>query len=315
VENTEKVAEILGNGPDRPPRQVPHWAKGAAAVLVVIGAVAYQVRDGGGDGEPRPVASSVPSATPSPLQPPVAAGPDAHVGKGETPGLMIDRLPKGGLVNRVDRTAAQGPWSVTVRRTDGSLGRHSAVVTFPVPKPVDRGGPFLWPLGGDFARIRGDLSFAELKAIADATVVRDGRPVVRPPKGFRVVSSARYWSTELHETRYRTMDLHEGGSLGGGLTFTGVTRGGWFEDELYLAGAEYVGSVHGKPAVASVQVGGNGGIAWEPSAGVVAFIGYSGDQFGHASIEALLRLGVRSVLVPERDWRDHDPQRVDQPHD
>jgi hypothetical protein len=276
--------------------------------------VAYQVRDDDGDHRPEPVASATPSTTPSPLHPPVTAGPDAPVGKDETPGLLIDGSTSA-LLNRVDRTAPKGPWSVTVRRTDGSLGRHSAVVTFPVPKAVDQGGPFLWPLGGGFARIRGDLSFAELKAIADATAVRGGRPVVRPPKGFRVVSSARYWSSEVREARYESRDLGESGTIDAGLTFTGVTRGGWFEDELYLAGSEYAGSVHGKPAVASVQVGGNGGIAWEPSAGVVAYIGYSGGQFGRAPIEALLRLGARSVLVSEKDWRDLHPEHVDQPHD
>jgi hypothetical protein len=312
VENTENVVEILGHGPDRPRRQVPNWVKGAAAVLLVIGAVAYQVRDG--DAEPRPVASSAPSTTPSRIESHVPVGPDIPVPKGETPGLLIDG-PTNGLVNRVDRTAAKGPWSVTVRRADGSLGRHSAVVTFPVPKPVDQGGPFLWPLGGDFARIRGDLSFAELKAIADATVVRDGRPVVRPPKGFTVASSAPYWSSEVHETRYGTRDLGESHELDAGLTFTGVTRGGWFEDQLFMAGSEYVGWVSAKPVVASVQVGGNGGIAWEPSAGVIAYIGYSGAQFDRESIEALLRLGSRSVLTPEKDWQDLGPDTIDQPHD
>jgi hypothetical protein len=314
VENTENVVEILGNGPDGPQRQVPHWVKGAAAVLVVVGVVAYQVRDGDGGGEPRPVASSATSSTPSPLQPPVPVGPDATVGKGEIPGLLIDG-PVGGLVNRVDRTAARGPWSVTVRRADGSLGRHSAVVTFPVPKPVDQGGPFLWPLGGDFARIRGDLSFAELRAIADATVARDGRPVVRPPKGFKVASSAPYWSSEVHETRYGTRDLGESDALDAGLTFTGVRRGGWFEDQLFMAGSEYVGSIHAKPVVAfSVPIGGNGGIAWEPSAGVIAYIGYSGGHFDRESIEALLRLGARSVLASEKDWQDLGPQKINQPH-
>jgi hypothetical protein len=309
VEKTEGVTEYLGNGPDEPRARVPRWVTAGAVVVVAAGAVAvaYQFRGGSVD-EPRP--SPTPSVALPVPGPPVEPGPDARVVRDETPGLLIDG-PIGGAVNGVDRAAATGPWSVTVRRADGSFGRHSAVVTFPVAK---RGESLRWPLDGRYARIRGDLSAGELKAIASATTVRDGRPVVHAPSGFTVVSTARYWGRETHETRYGARDLAEADALGGGLVFTGVTRGGWFEDELYLAGAEYAGTVHARPVVASVQVGGNGGIAWEPAPGVVAFLGYSGGAFDHAAVEALLRLGVRSSLVTERDWQALHPQKVDAPH-
>ncbi|MEO5873374.1 MAG: hypothetical protein ABIS86_22455 [Streptosporangiaceae bacterium] len=306
------MAEVLSSGPEGPRRTVPRWAVVGAVVLAAAGVGAYQLR--GEEGAARPSAPpSLPESVALPLGgPPAREGPAARVGRGETPGLLIDG-PTSGAVNRVDRGVATGPWSVTVRRFDGSFGRHGAVVTFPVPAAVDRAGSFLWRLGNGFARVRGDLSAAELKAVADATTVGDGRPVVRAPHGFTVVSSGRYRGAETHETRYGAQDLAEADALGDGLVFTGVTRGGWFEDELYLARADYAGTVHARTAVASVQVGGNGGIAWEPAPGVVAYLGYSGSEFDRAAIEALLRLGVRSSLVPERDWRALHPQKVDTP--
>ena len=117
-----------------------------------------------------------------------------------------------------DAGATQGPWSVIVRRTDGSLGRHGAVITYPVPSlttgrtvrigsalrrvapgascvgrtvtncttrkvaavigHVDKAGGIVWPLNGRFARIRGDLGSSMLSTLAARVAVRKGHPSV-----------------------------------------------------------------------------------------------------------------------------------------
>jgi hypothetical protein len=86
---------------------------------------------------------------------------------------------------------------VVVGQPGGSLGRHGAVVTFPFRAPprgddgtlvdiggvtgVASGGAVTWSLAGGYARVRGDLSEAELVAVAAGTSIVGGQPVVRPP--------------------------------------------------------------------------------------------------------------------------------------
>ena len=86
-----------------------------------------------------------------------------------------------------------------MRRADGSLGRHGAVVTYPARTndPTNTGAPIrigsatgisgrgfiLWTLGNGNARIRGDLPQADLVHIAELTRLVAGRPQVRPPRG------------------------------------------------------------------------------------------------------------------------------------
>ena len=53
----------------------------------------------------------------------------------------------GSALERWDFSALKGPWSVVIRATNGHLGGHSAVVTFPVDLTAS-GVPSTKPQGG-----------------------------------------------------------------------------------------------------------------------------------------------------------------------
>jgi hypothetical protein len=241
--------------------------------------------------------------------------------------LIIDCAGGGSSLDRRDPTASSGPWTVVVRRTDGSLGRHGAAVTFPVAAPpagagtvkvggtAGKAGPdsVTWPVGGAYARIRGDLPEPALITIAARTSVVGGRPVVKePPAGYAVAGGGPYRPPAIHEIRYGSAEVGEQTALGGGLTYTGVVRGGGFEDQLYAAHGTPAGQVGGRPAVVSPVFGRNGSLAWEPAPGVVAYVGYSGSSLTDGAVAALLRLAQRSRPVNDGQWRATRPQAVEQ---
>ena len=88
---------------------------------------------------------------------------------------------------------------------------------------------------------------ADLVHIAELTTVVAGRPQVRPPAGFRVIARAPSRLPLIHEIRYGSGDLGVAPALGDGLTYTGLTSGGGFEDALYVERATPAGTVHGAP--------------------------------------------------------------------
>lgn len=196
---------------------------------------------------------------------------------------------------------------------DRGLGRHGAVVTYPasVTDFADTGAPIrvgsttgisgrgfiLWPLGNGRARVRGDLPQADLVHIAQLTTVVAGRPQVRPPAGLRVIARAPYRLPLIHEIWYGSSKLGLGSALGGGITFTALTSGGGFEDALYATGATPAGTVDGAPALVSSVQGGNGTLAWEPSAGVVAYVGWSGAPISAKAVTALRNLAAGTYLL------------------
>lgn len=221
--------------------------------------------------------------------------------------------------------ASTGPWSVILRRPDGSLGREGAVLTYPVEAPpgpttakvngVDaRGahGHLWWPIGGKHARLRGELTQAELITIAEATEIIEGRPRVDTPPGFREVWSGLFTPPVSRDARYGSDELGEE-SLAG-LVFTNVATGAEFEDNLYaqaLRPPAEPRAVHGRPAVFSTYHGGNGVLAWETEPGTVAFVGWSGNAASEAQVAALLRLAHRAVLLDEDQWRATEPQVIE----
>ena len=236
--------------------------------------------------------------------------------------------PRGSYLTRSDPTAVNGPWTVVVRRADGSLGRYGAVVTYPAPPNdaantgapirvgsatgISRPGFILWRLGNGQARIRGDLPQADLVHIAELTTVVAGRPQVRPPAGFRVIARAPSRLLLVHEIRYASADLGVGPALGDGLTYTGLTSGGGFEDALYAEGATPAGTVHGAAAVLSSVQGGNGTLAWEPSPGVVAYVGWSGAEVNAKIVTALRTLAEGAHILTPSQWLAAKPQLADQ---
>ncbi len=228
--------------------------------------------------------------------------------------------------------AAGGAWTVVVRQTRGSLGRNGAVVTYPAPTNdfTDIGAPIrvgsvtgtagrgfiLWPLGNGYARIRGDLPQTDLVRIAQFTMLLSGLlPEVRPTQGFRVIARGPSRLPLIHEVRYSSADLGLVPALGEGLIYTGVTSGGGFEDALYAAGVRPAGTVHGSPAVLSSVQGGNATLAWEPSAGVVAYVGWSGAEMSTKAITALRELAAGSYMLTPSQWLATKPELVEQEND
>jgi hypothetical protein len=306
-------------GPRRP---VPRWVSIAAAVALAVGVGAYLLVGHGRSPErkaaPEPTATAPASDTdPIPTPPPIAcpatdAPVDANpvpvsaavaVGLGNGPVLLA--------LDRHDAGAARGPWTVAVRAAGGSLGRRGAVITFPVPavgagwEPVDvsgvpgrtLGNALVWPIGGAFARVRGDQPLTDLIRIAAETTVRDGRPIVDPLTGFATVSSLPYRAGDIYEARYAASTLGRPGNALG-FIYSGLVRAGGFEDRLYEDGFTDTFTVHGHPAVLSQVLGGSATLAWEVAPGVIAFVGYSGPSPTSTTECALVTLARASRLVP-----------------
>lgn len=319
------MSEILSGGPERPPWKPPRWLIMAAVAAVTITALVLGFLAINSDDSPQ---SATPRMSPPPRSPAVSTfpdGPNTYAARDATPGLVITGAAVGqASLNRHDPSATAGPWTVTVRRADGSLARNGAVVTFPVRKPRvgrpiriggaagwDRNGEIVWPLAGSYARVRGDLPRARLVAIATRTAVSSGHPEVRAPSGFSVVSTGPARPHVLREARYGSDEVGESGELSSGLTFTGVARCGGIEDRLYAVDTRPAGSVEGKPAVVTSGLVGNAVLAWEPEPGLVAYVGYSGAALDQSAISALRRLAEGSRLLSSQQWQATDPTTID----
>src|SRR5690606_10546657 len=131
--------EVISSGPERPPgtgRRV--WVAVAVCCLAVGGVLTARSvtapEDRAPSSAPTPSASGVPgSQSPVPGRAgSVEPGPDAEVGQAGTPALVFTGAASRAALDRLDPTAAQGSWSVVLRRPDGSLGHHSLVLTYPV---------------------------------------------------------------------------------------------------------------------------------------------------------------------------------------
>jgi hypothetical protein len=163
--------------------------------------------------------------------------------------------------------------------------------------------------------VRGDLAEHELISIAAGTAVAGGRPSVSAPAGYLVVSAGPYRPQVIHEVRYGSAEVGEGGALGGGLTYTSVLSGGGFEDQLYAVQTQDGGIIDGKPAVVSPVFGGNATLAWEPSPGLVAYVGYSGTAADDVAVAALRRLAGKARALTGAEWQALHPPTADQTND
>jgi hypothetical protein len=129
--------ELLELGP-RHPAPV-RWLSILAIVLAVVGVTTHAVRRSAVSSTPRAttprtvgtVSATVPSNGPIAL-PAVSQRPFPI----DTAAVVLGEVPQFADLQRTDGTAAQGPWSLVVRRRDGSLGRHGAVITYPVFPPA-----------------------------------------------------------------------------------------------------------------------------------------------------------------------------------
>lgn len=333
------MGDVLTGCPPETRRGLPRWLAALAVTLVAVGAVAWMAigRWPSGSGSPPTAPAAVPpAAATSPAPPavvpaftcagqPIPAAPRPTLPPGSVTAMALTGAVPGGALDRRGRTATAGPWASVVRRSDGALGRHGAVVIFPVTetplgRPVRVGGApgrvttgtVIWSIAGARARVRGDLGEPALLRIAAATRVAAGRPTVRPPAGYRVARVGPYRSPRAREIRYGGAELGPNGGLGG-LVYTGVAAGIDFEDRLYATFAHGCGTVHGSPAVVSTVGGGNGAIAWQPAPNMVAYLGYSGSDLSGSVLGALYRLAGQTRFLDERGWRAAKPQVVDQP--
>jgi hypothetical protein len=312
--------EVLDVGTDQPPWSPRRRAlAGALAAVVLAAGVGWSLgRNGAAEDDARPgpttpaVTTEETTRLPN-LEPPPTTLPLVPIPDGIPVALMIGPTSGDMALERQDADAATSPWAVVVRRNDGSFGRHGAVVTFPVSRP--RAGRSVavgdatgtaapkqvtWPIGGAWARVRGDLSERDLVAVARGVRIRDGHPQAVAPPGFRTVVAEQYEPTAIRELRF--------GGLAGeafGLTYTAVLAAAGFEDQIYAIGGISGGTVGGQPAIASAVGGGNGTLAWEAAPGVVALVGYSGSlPFGPEAIPRLRELGEGArYLTGGAAWR------------
>ena len=322
-------AEVTGSERYRRP-----WGLYLVVALVAVAvAVAAVAKLGGGTpstGPAPPTASAAPSSSspfdgalaPAPTTAPTAALDGSRGCSIGLPGLVIGQARRTGSVLRTwDCPAGDGAQTLVVRRTrDGSLGRNGAVVTFPV-NAMDPGaltspqlrhgmrgwwspGTLVWKVGGQYARVRGDLPPRTLAQVARGVTPKSWEGYdIRLPSGLQAVLWSSYGSVLVREVRYGAADVGESEALGDGLVYTAVLSGGGFEDRLYATHVTPAGRVHGHPAVISDVEGGNATIAWQPQLGTVALVGYSGASRSAATDAALRRLAARTELGAAQVWR------------
>jgi hypothetical protein len=318
------VSDVLSAGPEGTGRRRPHRRLVAAAVVVclVAGAVVAAVlradrphADAGAGDRPAEAGATVRGASPSGS--PLACGTAAPASRttGDAAAVVVgEGLHGASTLTRRDRTAVHGPWTVSVRAADGGFAHHGAVVTFPAAPSTAPGAAdphtVVRALAGAQVRVRGDLPRAQLLAVARATRVRDGRPVVRPPRGLTVLPAQPYRPGEVHEVRYEGSDLGQAGAVLG-FVYTGFLRGGGVEDALYALGARPDSRVHGGPAYVTTLLGGSAALVWSPAPGSVAYVGYSGRSPDDTAVAALRCLASATTSLTAVEWRRTQPTVVD----
>lgn len=326
------------------------WVAAVAALVVVAFLAGLLVGRGTGSRSPADSTTltlatsaarpprSVPATQPSwrlvPLEPiPLprgTAGPKGDVAAVDLYALQLGprSANRGGQsLERRDAGSVNGPWSLIVRRSDGFLGHHSSVITYPISASAwvsgqprirvgtvtghgDAFGGILWPIDGKYARIRGDLGRTVLADLAARVSVRHRHPVLdRPTAGLRVVAAEPYRARVVTESRYASGLLLGSNSIDG-LVYTGVLRGASFEEALLGEGTEPGANIGGHPAVTSTVGGGNATLAWEPTPGLIVFVGYSGGQDVPASTAALIELARAGRVLDHRQWTATKPAVV-----
>lgn len=257
-----------------------------------------------------------------------------------TPPTEIDVRSLGGLIvtgagsdlsyrhatlERVDVDAGNGPQAVVVRFARGTLGDRNAIVTYPAASSIgadpnpgsssDRSARSIVVRrpGGTISVRAVNLDEREMAAIAMATDVVDGRPVVSLPASVHasVVAAASLRPPVIREARYGCDALGEGDILGA-LCYTGLATSPGFEDAILGLSATPGPPVHGHESIVSSVGGGNATMAWEVVPGVIAYVGYSGSSLHQAQIDALGRLAERTILIAASDWAATEPQTGDQ---
>lgn len=238
-------------------------------------------------------------------------------------GLVLSDRGKvpGSALERWDCDAGRrGPWSVVIRASGGHFGVHGAVVTFPVdlegsgvPSTRPQNGVWypstqklVWPLGGTYAQIVGDLGQSTLENLAVRITAEGGKPHFQGLDGFAAAAAVPYSSPVVHEMRYGATELGQRNTLGDGLVFTGVTRGASFESLAFESRAKAAGLVRGKPAIYATGLLGSGALAWESAPGEVTYVGYSSTATESTAFEALRALADKGRMLTPAQWEAKD---------
>ncbi len=268
--------------------------------------------------------------------------PSSSVGPQRTPPLPTDIAVEdvGGLVigdassnqsyqqatlERVDPNAADGPQAIVVRDGTGTIADRTAVVTYEAgvqsAEPSFRANPSTNVITFTDALADGrivvqalGLSEDEIAAIADSTTIVDGQPfVTSTPElaNFTMVAAGPLRPNRIHEARYGCGALGEDAVLGA-FCYAGLTTSPGFEATLYAGEFRRGPDVNGHETFVSTVGGGNGTLAWEPSPGLIAYVGYSGSTLGDEQIDAMARLATRTTIVPPESWQATQPQVVTQ---
>lgn len=301
-----------------PPRKGSSARVVAIAIVVVVGggvaAVVATI-------SPRPGGYSIVAST---------APPPADIG--QLGGLDVPDLPPElyvrSTIERSDPAAADGPQSIVVRRVGGTITNGTAVVTFPaqgiVPaddvietRPLTGAMTIAMTQSAGRLVVRGvGLTTDEVRAIAQAIEIDDGRPVFDPGSNlseFEVVAAGSHHPQVIRQARHGCADLGEADL--GSLCYTGLSTSLGFEDTLYSRDFQPGPAVNGRPSVISTVGGGSLTLAWETQPGVIAYVGYSGNDIGEGQIAALHRFAERAALIPPTDWSQTQPQVVTQTND
>lgn len=262
----------------------------------------------------------------------VASTAPAPVDIAQLGGLVVSDLPAElyvrGTAERSDPAATDGPQSIVVRRADGGINDGTAVVTFPAQGviPADdvietrpSTGAMTLALTQSAGRlvVRGvGLTTDEIRAIAEAIEIVNDRPVFDPESDsseFEVLAAGSHHPPLVRQARHGCADLGEDDL--GSLCYTGLSTSLGFEDTLYSGDFQPGPAVNGLPSVVSTVGGGSLTLAWEIKPGVIAYVGYSGNDIGGEQIAALHRIAERTVLIPPTEWSKTQPQVVTQTND
>lgn len=235
--------------------------------------------------------------------------------------LTDQRKVPGSAVERWDCDAPRrGPWSVVIRASGGHLGVHSAVATFPVdlegsgvPSTRPQNGVWnpgtqklVWPLGGSYAQIVGDLGQTTLENLAMHITAEGGKPRFQTLDGFTATEGIPYGSPVVHEMRYRAAELGRRSTLGDGLVFTGVTWGASFESLAFESRATAAGPVRGTQAIYATDLLGSGALAWESAPGEVTYVSYSSSAARSTAFESLRALADKGRMLTPAQWATKD---------
>ncbi|HET7477161.1 MAG TPA: hypothetical protein VFJ97_14225 [Dermatophilaceae bacterium] len=286
---------------DEPPADRPSWSRLLGVLGLAVGlVVALNLLTGGAGSTPtRALAPARPAA------PPTAEAPmpiPCPTGLG---GVELDGTPRPRgtpvVLERCVKDPHRRQGMVLRRARDGSIGRNSAVVTWPVAaygyrptglelSPDGHRRELVWEVGGDLARVHGDLPEWELIAIAERVTVQQDILLIGPPPGFFLLYANWYPAALTHEVRYFPLQANLVPYLGAnGLVFTGMQRSAELEDLLLDdPGRRAVGAVHGHPAMLTSRLG-SAAVLWEPTPGTWAYVAYTGiigtEQVGQALVE------------------------------